>query len=459
MLTAMKNRQEIIAAGLTRRDLLKMGLLTSAGMLVAKSGLSARVPDQCFVNCNQCASPATTPWVQPLPIMPIKQRVTSALSPAPTIAPDNAGGEGRTRAHQSPIGSNSNLPFPPPNIYQVVQKAGQVTMSPQLPVQTIWGFDGISPGPTYVSQYGSANLVRNVNQLPTNNGGFGNNEVTTHLHNGHTPSESDGFPCDFFPNPNIPAIANAFFYDQYYPNVLAGFLSDHQPNGDINEAMSTLWYHDHRVDFTSQNTYKGLLGFYCLFNEFDTGNDETGFRLPAFPQHDIPLAFADKVYDPSTGELVFDLFNLDGILGDKFLVNGKIQPFLNVEPRRYRFRLLDTGPSRFYEFFLTDLNNLGATNSYFVIANDGNLLPHPVQVQSVRIGVAERVDIIIDFKPFAGKTIYLENRLLQLNGQGPVPPQGFVPGQLECNSGLDANGNPISILSDIRPAGQGDLLF
>src|SRR5437899_800728 len=152
MLTAMKNRQEIIAAGLTRRDLLKMGLLTSAGMLVAKSGLSARVPDQCFFNCNQCASPATTPWVQPLPIMPIKQRVTSALNPAPTIAPNNAGGEGRTRAHQSPIGSNSNLPFPPPNIYQVVQKAGQVTMSPQLPVQTIWGFDGISPGPTYVSQ-------------------------------------------------------------------------------------------------------------------------------------------------------------------------------------------------------------------------------------------------------------------------------------------------------------------
>src|SRR3989449_10415040 len=97
--------------------------------------------------------------------------------------------------------------------------------------------------------------------------------------------------------------------------------------------------------------------FRSLFNQFDTGDETTGFHLPSYPQFDIPLAFADKVYDPTTGQLVFDLFNLDGILGDKFLVNGVIQPFLQVSPRRYRFRLLDPAPSRFYEFFLTQLNN------------------------------------------------------------------------------------------------------
>jgi FtsP/CotA-like multicopper oxidase with cupredoxin domain len=233
---------------------------------------------------------------------------------------------------------------------------------------------------------------------------------------------------------------------------LAGFSSTNPPNGDINESLSTLWYHDHRVDFTSQNTYKGLVGFYCLFNEFDTGNENTGFHLPNFPQFDIPLVFADKVYD-DTGALAFDLFTLDGILGDKFLVNGKIQPFFQVEPRRYRFRLLDTGPSRFYSYFLTDLNNLNANNQFWVIGNDGNLLPNPVQVSTVRIGPAERVEIIIDFSQFAGKTIYLENRLVQFNGQGPVPPQGFIAGQVECN---DGNGN---VLSDITPAGQGNLLL
>jgi FtsP/CotA-like multicopper oxidase with cupredoxin domain len=337
------------------------------------------------------------------------------------------------------------------------QQVFTVRQSPDLPPQTIWGFnDGthgtISPGPTYKANYGVAQLTRNINSLPplNQNGGFGMPSVTTHLHNGHTPSESDGNPCDFY--------GVGHFCDQYYPNVLAGFASTNPPLGDINEALSTLWYHDHRVDFTSQNTYKGLFGFYCLFNQFDTGNEETGFHLPSFPDFDIPLAFADKVYDPQSGLLAFDLFTLDGIMGDKFLVNGAIQPFLEVQPRRYRFRLLDTGPSRFYEFFLTDLNNPGAKNTFWVIANDGNLLPNPVQVTSVRIGVAERVDIIIDFSQYAGKTIYLENRLLQFNGQGPVPPQGFTSGQFECNTGLDSNGKPISILSDITPAGQGNLL-
>jgi FtsP/CotA-like multicopper oxidase with cupredoxin domain len=345
----------------------------------------------------------------------------------------------------------SSFPVVPSRLYKFTQQAITVTQSPDLPQQTIWGFnDGthaISPGPTYKANYGVPQLTRNVNGLPpaNQNGGFGMPTVTTHLHNAHNPSESDGNPCDFY---DI-----GHFCDQYYPNVLAGFNSDHQPNGDINESLSTLWYHDHRVDFTSQNTYKGLVGFYCLFNQFDTGDESTGFHLPSFPQFDIPLAFADKVYDPTTGKLAFDLFNLDGILGDKFLVNGKIQPFLQVQPRRYRFRLLDTGPSRFYQFFVTDLNNLPANNAYWVIGNDGNLLPNPLQVQSVRIGPAERVDVIIDFSQFAGKTIYLENRLRQINGQGPVPPQGFFPGQVECN---DGNGN---VLSDILPAGQGSLLL
>ena len=454
MVEAGKNRRELIAAGLTsRRDLMKLGLLTAGGMLVAKSGLSARASGQSTVNggvnqlCvpNQPASPPTTGFVQPLNVM--RQAIpVPSLTPVPTVAPNPGAGESRTDPHQI-IGG---IPFPPPVLYNFTQKAFSHRFSPGLPPQTIWGFDDghgvMSPGPTYAAQYGVGQLTRNHNALPplSQNGGFGMPSVTTHLHNGHTASESDGNPLDFF--------EIGHFYDQHYPNVLAGFASTNEPNGDINESLSTLWYHDHRVDFTSQNTYKGLVGFYLLFNQFDTGNEETGFRLPSYPQFDIPLAFADKFFDDS-GELAFDLFNLDGILGDKFLVNGTVQPFFQVQPRRYRFRLLDTGPSRFYSYFLTDPSNLSANNPFWVIANDGNLLPAPVQVSTVRIGPAERVDIIIDFSQFAGKSIFLENRLLQINGQGPVPPLGFTPGQVECS---DTNGN---VLSDIRPAGQGDLLL
>ena len=72
-----------------------------------------------------------------------------------------------------------------------------------------------------------------------------------------------------------------------------------RPMATSTSLWARLWYHDHRVDFTSQNTYKGLTGFYCLFNQFDTGDSSTGFHLPDFPQFDIPLSFSDRVYDPS----------------------------------------------------------------------------------------------------------------------------------------------------------------
>ncbi len=428
MYQAFKNRQELIKAGFSRRDLMRMGLIGATGMLVPKSGLSSRVDaswgsGSCrsgTTGCGNCASPPTTPWTMDMPIPPVKQSTTlSGLSgPAPTIAPNNAinpatgiAYEGRTRAHQAPIGTNPWLPFPAVEVYRVTQEAANVSVSDQLPVQRLWTFDGVSPGPTYVARYGTPILIRNYNQLPSDNGGFGLNSVSTHLHNGHTPSESDGFPCDYF--------AAGQYYDQYYPNQLAGFLSTHQgTNGDINEALSSLWYHDHREGFTAQNTYKGLLGHYLLFNDYDTGNEGLGFRLPSFPDYDIPMMFADRCFDAQTGQMVYDTFNIDGILGDKFMVNGVIQPVLHVHPRRYRLRWTNSGPSRFLQVYLTDLANPSASQPFWQISNDGTLLPHPVQVPAVALGVAERADVIIDFAQYAGKTLYLENRLIQPNGQG-----------------------------------------
>src|SRR5215472_2742479 len=318
MLEAAKNRRELIAAGLTsRRDLFRMGLLTAGGMLVAKSGLSARAQQSTIKtnnppsggntnspgtnqNCapsNQAASPKLQPFITPLPPTHNAQTVTS-LSPPPQENPNTAAGEVRAAPHQAPAIDATRFSVVPATLYQYTQKQFTTSQfSPDLPPQTIWGFDDgtgtRSPGPTYRAFYGKPQLTRNINGLPNinqvNNTGFGMPSVTTHLHNAHNPSESDGNPCDFYPA--------GHFCDQYYPNVLAGFNSTNAPSGDINEALSTLWYHDHRVDFTSQNTYKGLFGFYCLFNQFDTGDEGSGFHLPSFPQFDIPLAFADKVFD------------------------------------------------------------------------------------------------------------------------------------------------------------------
>lgn len=408
---AAENRREIIEAKLTRRDLMKAGLLTGAGYLVLKKGLSARASTP----RDDPQSPPTTPFIEPLPIPPVAQPVPS-LNPAPTVNPNTAAGEGRTRPHQA-----LNL-FPPQKLYLVTQQEALKSVHPELPLQRLWSFNGEVPGPTYHARYGEPVLVRNVNGLPFDNGGFGLPSVSTHLHNGHTPSESDGFPCDFF--------ERGQFYDQHYPNVLAGFASTHPPNGDIREAMSTLWYHDHRVDHTAENVYKGLAGFYLLFNDFDTGDETTGFRLPS-GEFDVPMIFTDRVFDEDTGLLFFDLGNLDGILGDKFLVNGRIQPFFEVKRRRYRFRWRDGGPSRFYQFHLTKASNPSEVIQFWQISNDGNLLPSPKLVNNVRISVAERADVIIDFSQFAaGTVVYLENRLEQDDGRGPT--------------------------GDVLPAGQGD---
>jgi FtsP/CotA-like multicopper oxidase with cupredoxin domain len=143
--------------------------------------------------------------------------------------------------------------------------------------------------------------------------------------------------------------------------------------------------------------------------------------------------------------LAFDMFALDGLLGDTFEVNGVVQPFLQVQPRRYRFRWLNIGPSRFFQLFITNLqstnlnrqtaltgteNGNGATVPFWLIANDGNLLPKPVQVTSATFGVAERVDVVVDFTNFAGQTLYIENRLVQNSGLGPDdPPVLAAPGQ------------------------------
>jgi hypothetical protein len=89
----------------------------------------------------------------------------------------------------------------------------------------------MSPGPVYHAKYGEPIIVRNVNSLPASNGGFGNNTVSTYSHNGHTPSESDGFPCYFF--------SPGQFYDHHYPNVLVGETDPQfaDTQGDVRESL------------------------------------------------------------------------------------------------------------------------------------------------------------------------------------------------------------------------------
>ena len=117
--------------------------------------------------------------------------------------------------------------------------------------------------------------------------------------------------------------------------MLAGLNSDHAPNVDINESLSTLWYHDSPGRFHLAEHLQGSGGILPAVHQFDTGDETTGFRLPSFPQFDIRWHSPTSLRPRLLARWLSTLFNLDGVPGDKFLANGKIQPFFNVESRRY----------------------------------------------------------------------------------------------------------------------------
>lgn len=393
---------------LSRRQSLKVSASAAAAGIMASGQVAAPV-------LAQAASPTTTPFVTPLPVYMPKQPVTS-LVPAPQQYYTD--GECGRRPHQD------WTKWPAEKYYNLYVREAWHSFHPELPTQTIWGFDGITPGPTFVAHYGEPIIVRIHNQLPPNTVGYGSPEITTHLHNLHTPSESDGFPGDYFSTTKYgPGMTEpGSFRDHHYVNVCAGYDQYPDTNGDPREALGTLWYHDHRMDFTAANVYRGLVGMYLLFDDIDSGNEldpnPYALRLPSgVGVYDIPLVFHDKAFD-SSGYAVFNQFETDGFLGNKFLVNGKIQPYFNVARRKYRFRMLDASQSRFYEFFLVYNNS---DQNFLHIANDGNLLPAPINTKSLRIAPAERGDIVIDFSKYPiGSQLFLVNRLSQISGRGPA---------------------------------------
>jgi FtsP/CotA-like multicopper oxidase with cupredoxin domain len=180
----------------------------------------------------------------------------------------------------------------------------------------------------------------------------------------------------------------------------------------------------------------------------DSGNENDpalrALRLPS-GDFDVPLLFQDKRFN-ANGELILTDPNSDhqGFLGDKFIVNGKIQPKLTVLRRKYRFRLLNAGPSRFYQFFLTK-NDVDLC--FQQIGNDESLLEQPEDVKSVLLGVAERADVIIDFRQFnKGDQVFLVNRLkMEVDGRGPVA-------KIDDNDGHFLN-------FEVWPPGQGDQIL
>ena len=284
--------------------------------------------------------------------------------------------------------------------------------------------------------------------MPQGNPGIyeGPQPMVTHLHGAETPSFSDGDPNSWF-TPHQKIVGSSYVTNKYtYPN---------------NQAATTLWYHDHVLGETRLNVFAGLAGFYFVQGEPETSVD------PALPQGDyeVELLIADRQFD-TNGQLFFPDGNpltagLNGppgnpdinpyaipeFFGDVILVNGKSWPYLEVEPRRYRFRLVDGSNARMYALFLTS-NNSAIVPDMWQIGTDGGLLDAPVNLSSfvpysynpsnlcppndpnlgpvftdpcLFIAPGERMDIIIDFAGFEGRTFTLNN-----DSPAPFPGGGTV---------------------------------
>ncbi|SLN47820.1 Spore coat protein A [Roseovarius litorisediminis] len=462
-----------------RREALKLGLGTAgAGLVASQAGADVvddnrEIIDQWGTNPTQSGlvfpdnfepsikaspSPAVEPFTAPLNIMPVAQPLD--INPA-TGEPDFLYGDPVEPARHQRFDD-----FPPQKYYEevlgefrwkyhwqppygdgtpgVVGKGGDPNVG-----SWHWGFNGITPGETYHARYGEPVFLRRNNELPPVGSGHVNFALpspTIHLHNAHTASESDGIPQDFF-NPGE-------FWDHHYANFPAGSPNGHGPHN--REIMNTLWYHDHRLDFTATNVYAGFSGFYLIFDERDSG-DETdpnplAFNLPS-GDYDIPLIMHDVQFTPE-GQVIWDFFtpspatkaphdvgNLDGrpdtfeplrrqyttngMTGDKITVNRIIQPYLDVDRRKYRFRFLNGGPSRLYQLVLRIVPADGS-DPYFddwtVLSNDGNLLEEPIQEPMLEIWVANRNDVIVDFSKYAeGDKIQVMNQMeIRPDGAGPT---------------------------------------
>ena len=286
--------------------------------------------------------------------------------------------------------------------YRIIMKEAEHYFSSYFPPTKIWGYDGLYPGPTIEAFKNITTYVLWENQLPdkhflpydrTLHGTVDDPEVKTvvHLHGAKVQSSSDGHPEAWFTK-DFKVVGPTFKRKIYkYEN--------YQPG-------TTLWYHDHAMGQTRLNVYAGLAGMYIIRDEL-----EERLNLPK-GEYEIPLIKQDKsftkegdLFYPSEPPFPVDVFPsvVPGFFGNTIVVNGKVWPYLDVEPRKYRFRILNASNRRQY---ILRLDNGG---EFTQIGTDGGLIEAPINISTFKIMPAERIDLIIDFSKYKGEKIVLMN--------------------------------------------------
>jgi FtsP/CotA-like multicopper oxidase with cupredoxin domain len=306
--------------------------------------------------------------------------------------------------------------------------------------------------------------------------------TVAHLHGAEVLSAFDGHPDAWFtPNSAIKG---------------PGFVSNTYNYVNTQEA-TTLWFHDHSLGTTRLNVYSGMAGFYLIRDSRDTGAANNAIGLPAGP-FEQELMVADRQFD-TQGQLLFPdgtppdnptginggppnpdahPFWIPEFFGDVVTVNGKSWPFLEVQPRRYRFRFVNASNARFFQMQLVRSSSSHQPTAtpgpdIWQIGSDGGLLNAPADLDTgtdpshLFLAPAERADVIVDFSGQSGRNFIL------INGQGAFapypsgdPPDPNTSGQVmefrvnQSLQGSDTSFNPAhppralraSPIVDIKPA-------
>jgi spore coat protein A, manganese oxidase len=310
--------------------------------------------------------PATlTPFVDPLPI-PVVARPTS-LRP-------------------SPDDLKLKIPY-----YRLAMRQFQAKVHRDMKATRLWGLESSSPGPTIETESGKAVLVEWANDLPREHflpidhsihGAESDKpdvRSVIHLHGAKVPPESDGYPENWF----VPGKSAIY----HYPN---------------QQDATLLWYHDHALGINRLNVFAGLFGLFIVRDP-----QEAALNLPR-DKYEVPLVLCDRSFDLD-GQLYYPVAQnssnpwVPEFMGNTILANGKLFPYLDVEPRKYRFRVLNAANGRFFRLALVN----GQT--FQQIGTDQGLLPAPLTLKQISIAPGERVDLVLDFADHAGEQIVLKN--------------------------------------------------
>lgn len=323
-------------------------------------------------------------------------------------------------------------------LYEVSISQFQQQLHSELPATTVWGYNGLYPGPTFEVDRGETIKVRWTNDLRDNTGApldhllpydttvhgagpmFPQARVVTHVHGAVTDELSDGFP-EYWVSADPSALANG----------MGGPAGNSFVTTYTNDQRAAAnWYHDHAMGITRLNVYAGLAGFYLIRDA-----EEDAHGLPS-GDYEIPLVFQDRSFyddgqlfypagpgdltspgvgDPLEGlpaDFPSEASQVPAYLADANVVNGTVWPYLEVEPRKYRFRMLNGANARFYGLSLEPQPGAATTDlvTFHQIGTDGGLLSTRIERDSLNLAPADRLDVVVDFSQFnPGDTLLMRN--------------------------------------------------